>query len=236
VPPFWDAYWPTAFLACIGLAGTIIAVRTLRVIERQTKAAEDAAEAAKNNAQAVINSERAWVVPELHPHSYQGKDGRWYAEDRVPFSTADVLAGKHLIYSLRVTNRGKTPAQLLKFDTGYVTLAEGVTDLPEHPTDARARAGASAAPGYARSLFGTKEFNFFLVNDQGIEIEGPFDISVYMHDDWDAIKNLKKTAVFFGSIYYRTMFGGQEARSDYCYVYTPSLTRLSMVGRHTRYT
>jgi hypothetical protein len=49
-------------LAIVGIAGIIIAICTLIVIQRQTKATETAAKAAKDSADALINSERAWIL------------------------------------------------------------------------------------------------------------------------------------------------------------------------------
>lgn len=72
IPPWWDVTWATWFLVVVGVATAIVAVYTLRVIHRQTSIAQDAARAAKDSAnaallqvQAVINSERPWVVVDV---------------------------------------------------------------------------------------------------------------------------------------------------------------------------
>src|SRR5260370_10086563 len=41
-------------------------------------AAQDSAVAAKRNTDAFVNSERAWVIPEMHSNVFQGADKRWY--------------------------------------------------------------------------------------------------------------------------------------------------------------
>ena len=56
---------PNLVLSVIGIAGIIVAICTLKIIGRQTEATEKAAEAALSNAQAVINSERAWIDGEI---------------------------------------------------------------------------------------------------------------------------------------------------------------------------
>jgi len=202
--------------------GIGVLIRQTVLARRSADAARDAAKAARDNAQVVINTERAWIVVELRPHFYQGKDNRWYHEDHRPLTTEEVLSGKHLVYSLRITNKGNTPAQLLRFETGYTCLPEGVKDLPEHIVD---------------GVHGVNEINLFLVAGDGIELEGPSELVHYMEPHWPDIQSLKQTAVFYGSVYYKHMFSAkEESRSDYCYVYTVSLARLSRVGRHTRYT
>jgi hypothetical protein len=58
-------------LLLVGIAGTYIALRSLKNIERQTKAGEIAANAAFSNAQAVILSERAKMV--AHVEEFAGR-------------------------------------------------------------------------------------------------------------------------------------------------------------------
>jgi hypothetical protein len=68
-------------LVVVGFGGIAVAYLTLKKIERQTKAGEDAAiaakdgaEAARFNAQALINSERPWLLAKLA----SGEDGSVY--------------------------------------------------------------------------------------------------------------------------------------------------------------
>lgn len=120
-PRWWDVAWSTQALAIIGLMGTIAAVWTLRTILRQTKAIESQvlemrktgmqtdkliqeatvqSIAAKRSADALINSERAWVDGELAP-----------AED-IP----NPNAYPDMTYELRIVNQGRTPAQILSWE------------------------------------------------------------------------------------------------------------------------
>jgi hypothetical protein len=73
-------------LVVAGIGGIIVASLTLRKIERQTKAGEDAANAALLNAQALINAERPWLVVEASGFPY---------------------------ITLKMVNKGRTPAQLI---------------------------------------------------------------------------------------------------------------------------
>jgi hypothetical protein len=53
--------WPNWVLAFVGIGGIFVAVKTLRKIERQTKATEDAAVAANRNIEIIVSKERARI-------------------------------------------------------------------------------------------------------------------------------------------------------------------------------
>jgi len=193
------------------------------VLGKSVKATQDNAAAAKANADALINSERAWVIAELRHNARQDKAGRWYHEDGVPFTVAEVLAGNHLLYRLRITNMGRTPAHIFSFEIRYACLLEGVKDLPENPPTQKTD---------------FHEFIHLLTPGKTFEILDDINVEQYMRGDWDNITRLEKTAVFYGCVKYRHMFSTENdnPQSDFCYVYTVDLSRLSSVGRHTRYT
>lgn len=204
-----------AFLAIVGALGVWAAFKILRAINRQ-------AEIMVRQTEAMINSERAWVVPELRPHAYQGKDGSWHSQNSVPFTTEEALAGQHLLYSLKLTNMGRTPAQILGFEVRYACLPEGITDLPQD-------GGAEFAE--------VREFHHLLgAEGNSVEIDDPvIDTRLHMNDSWDAIRRLEKTAVVHGSVRYRHIFSTKDdSYAEFCYAYTVSLNRLRSVGRHTR--
>jgi len=94
------------------------------IMERQTKAAEDAAIAARTNAEAFIASERARVVAELRQCALR-TGGKWYREDGASFDVADILTGKHLIHKLAITNLGRTPAEMFNYEIRLGPLIEG---------------------------------------------------------------------------------------------------------------
>jgi len=111
------ALWVSCMvLAIVGYAGMMMALSALKKIERQTIAAETsasaaavAAQAALLNAQAIIDSERPWLLITVEPST------------RIENSFA-VIA----------TNRGRTPAMILTTEEG-VKFAIDETHLPSNP-------------------------------------------------------------------------------------------------------
>jgi hypothetical protein len=196
----------------------------MEIMENQARATETAALAASKSVEALINSERAWIIAELVPHAVRVGDKQWYrvvGESRIHMSTQEVLAGHHLRYKLRLTNMGRTPAQIFGFTIRYSCLGEGAMDLPENA------GGNQASHRPFEHLLGG--------NGQAVEIEEQVDVGKYMDHNFDAIKRLEKTAVIHGSVKYRHLFSTtDDCYADFCYVYTVSEERLSSVGRHTR--
>jgi hypothetical protein len=186
-----------------------------------TRASIRSARAAQDNASTVINSERAWVIPELQSPAVD-RDGKlyWREAKNVAIAEKDILAGRHLIYTLKITNMGRTPAQILSFKIFYTCLDEGVRDLsPESPVD------------YAAS----REFIRLLDTRESIEIDEPkINVHEFVNRYSGSIRKLEKTAVIHGWVKYRHMFSREKTcYADFCYVYTVSRNRLSSVGRHT---
>lgn len=204
-----------AFLAIVGASGVWAAFKILTAINHQ-------AEIMVRQTEAMINSERAWVVPELRPHAYQGEDGSWYRQNNVRITSEEALAGEHLLYSLKLTNMGRTPAQILGFELRYACLPEGDIDLPKN--------------GEAQ-FAEIREFHHLLgAEGNSVEIlDHHINTKQHMNDSWDAIRRLEKTAVVYGSVRYRHIFSAKDdSYADFCYVYAVSLNRLRSVGRHTR--
>ncbi len=121
---WWDKAYVifTGLLVIIGALGVRSAIKSLRLIERQTdandnlikhagiqaEAAKDAAEAAFLNAQAVINSERPWVVVTTHPD----KERR--------------------LFMFKAKNHGRTPAKIISEEIGHEFAADPM-NLPSPP-------------------------------------------------------------------------------------------------------
>jgi hypothetical protein len=176
------------------------------------------------SADALIASERAWVVANVRPYARRGNYTLWYHQDGARLTREDLLAGKHLLYWLTITNMGRGPAQILGFTLVYTCLGKGVTDLPESGI------GEVAQTSY-------RPFEHLLGgNEKTIEIEEHvIDMGRYMGDDFDAIARLEKTAVIHGWIKYRHMLSStDDCYADFCYVYTVSEEKLTTVGRHTK--
>jgi hypothetical protein len=64
-PPWWDVAWSTWGLFVIAFAGTCVAIWTLFLVRRQGLDTKTTAEAALRNAEAVVNSERSWMMVRL---------------------------------------------------------------------------------------------------------------------------------------------------------------------------
>ena len=109
----WGAY---VLLAGLGYVGIMLAVSTLRKIERHTYAAGIAAEAAAEaahaallNAQAIIHSERPWILISVEPS-----------------------AEKLNSFTVIATNRGRTPASIIA-KTEQTKIAIDEHALPAFP-------------------------------------------------------------------------------------------------------
>ena len=199
----------------------------MEIMQNQARATETAANAATKSAEVLINSERAWIIAELIPQAVRTSDNHWcrlVGSGLVSMSTEEVLAGHHLRYKLKLTNMGRTPAQIFGFTIRYSCLEESVRELPDNVGGTQ----ASSRP-----------FEHLLGGDgQAVEIGEPIvDVGQYMRENADAIKRLVKTAVIHGSVKYRHMFSTDDCYADFCYVlyiYTVSEKRLSSVGRHTK--
>ncbi len=171
----------------------------MTITQNQARATETAANAATKSAEALINSERAWVIAELIPQAARASDNQWYrfvGDMRVHMGVEEILAGHHLRYKLKLTNMGRTPAQIFGFTIRYSCLGEGVTDLPDN-------AGGSQTS--------SRPFEHLLGSGQTIEIGEPVvDVGQYMGYDVDAIKRLEKTAVVHGEVKYHHMFSQRQ--------------------------
>lgn len=114
----WVMWGAQVILAIAGCFGIRYAYRTLKNIERQTKAGEEAAIAAKDsaetarlNTQAIINAERAWIVASV---------------DEFPIG----------VYRFWVENKGKTPARTVSFwgESRYVEMTDPYIEKPDVTT------------------------------------------------------------------------------------------------------
>jgi hypothetical protein len=118
---------PSIVLAIAGISGIVVAIRTLNVIKRQTDAAESAANAAKLNAEALINAERVWIMIELQP--VPGMGGVMDVEE-VAKHIVDVISHT-TSFNVRLIckNDGRTPAWI----TEKRACIDVVDSLPDTP-------------------------------------------------------------------------------------------------------
>jgi hypothetical protein len=104
----WILWVFDGLLVAVGFFGIRLAYKTLKTVDRQTKATENAANAAQASADAMINSERAWVVAGVK--RYQ--------------NTATA-------FSLSVTNHGRTPARILWYERQFSQIPSTGTQLSD---------------------------------------------------------------------------------------------------------
>jgi hypothetical protein len=130
----------TIALTAVGIIGICVAIKTLKALKiqaaamrrqtrhiarqalsmrRQTTLLRESSEAAKRSADAYIAAERAWLFVELVPAAHLYSDGRWYrysAEGRpIGMSDKEVAAGEHLQQTIRITNMGRTPGIITRY-------------------------------------------------------------------------------------------------------------------------
>src|SRR5579864_3668753 len=228
----------TIGLGVIGAVAARAAIRTLKVIERQTKsihhqavqvrkqtyilnesakAAQKSAEAALLNAQAVINSERALLVAELIPMAVQFENIGWHRIESygaVAMDQVEITAGHHLRHKLKLTNMGRTPAHILRYSISYSCLDVGVTSL----------SGKVVARHDSARIF-----DRLLSAGSSTEVPEVIDIQGYMQEHIQGIRQLRNTAVFHGWVEYQHVFSKTETvRSDFEYVYLPSSENLAV--------
>ncbi len=104
------AFWINLALAVAGFAGIWVAICTLRKIERQTKATEKGADAARLSVQSLIDAERAWIAVRIE---------------------GDILCGE---FKAIASNQGRTPATIISWDYGFAfTNANNNWELPVVP-------------------------------------------------------------------------------------------------------
>src|SRR6185437_15064231 len=151
----WDkaAVIANYLLVSVGIIGTIIAVSTLKRIERQTKAAEDAAKSGRDAAMAALRqakhtetTERAWLVIRSSMDGYV------------------LSAGGNPEFWWSVMNAGDTPARLTETQCHYDFIPNShLTALPLVPNYPKPIIlnGTLLAPG-ASSTYST-----FLVDAEG---------------------------------------------------------------------
>jgi hypothetical protein len=109
-PPTWSNW----ALVLIGVVAIIAAWRTLGTLNKQTADTKTAADAALLNAQAVINSERAWI-------------------DVIGMANPEPGWTKKLgVHFFRVQNKGRTPAQFISGTLDHV-FVDTPNDLPVSP-------------------------------------------------------------------------------------------------------
>ena len=186
-PPIYSN-WALVFVAGVAaIAGFL----NLGQIKKQSKATEDAAKAASENAEAVMRGERAWLLIDiLEPDDY-------FTIDPVPR------------FKYRVTNYGKTPGFMLSANA-YIQLEERndwITNDAFLNMGVIAEDAALAPKGDPLELFGN-----ITAGDRQFRFSGGDHAKVF---------NKPPQAYIFvvGSIHYHDVFGKTTRRTPFAYWY-----------------
>lgn len=196
-------------LVIVGIGAIIAALRTLRTLSEQTLATKESADAAKLSAEALVNSERAWVIAELVPICvrFGGQWCRPAGDGWAQMIDEEILNGDHLKHKLKLTNMGRTAAHILRYQIEYSCLGAGVRRLSESPV---------------RNQVSVRGFDY-LLGGGGSVLPEAIDVNGYMGDLIGKITRLENTAVFHGWVQYQHVFSQTEiVKEPFAYVYRPS--------------
>ena len=105
----WIAYWPSVGLSIAGIVAVVIGYFTLKWLKVQTLATKAAVESARDNTNALIDSERAWMI--VKPEG-------------------DILTGS---FKAVASNQGRTPATVVSWEYGYGMASPPNWDLQQIP-------------------------------------------------------------------------------------------------------
>jgi len=189
----------------------------LDIMQNQARATETAANAANKSAEALISSERAWIIAELVPICRRFGDD-WHrpiGNGWAQLSENELLNQEHLKHKLKVTNMGKTPAHILSYRLIYSCLDKGVTSL----------SGKIAERQDSQHIF-----DHLLGATDSIEAPEMIHVDKYISRKIKGIKELENTAVFHGWVKYQHVFSDSEVvKVSFCYSYKPSTLGLVRV-------
>jgi hypothetical protein len=210
------------YIASIIISGlaVLVGVGTLLIVWRQTGSIRKAAEAAQLNAQAIINAERPWVMPELEntilvPGLRQSsKDG-----------TLKVVTPPETEFRLWIKNEGRTPAHILSVIAKSVFTNRG-EDLPD-------------IPNYGEHGFFDQQ-RILSPNSARMSLDQwSFRQRTALLDEWEnVIENPVKWWWWYGRIQYRDVLDGKDHETRFCYLYMIDRDAFVIAGprEYTKYT
>jgi hypothetical protein len=177
---FAPSTWSNWALVIVGIGAVIAAIWTLRTLNQQTIAARKAAEA-------LVSSERAWVMVDV-----QRQPGAGFILD----GTSTDRGGNQLYHtgaSVRCvcSNQGKTPAKIIE---KRICLLAGIASLPEEPN--LSIPVVDAEPHYLQS--GTPSSQDWLIQGKGG-------------------RGIGNMVVIYGVVKYKHMFSDQEVQTTFGY-------------------
>jgi type II secretory pathway pseudopilin PulG len=197
----WDkaAVFSNYLLVVVGIVGIVAASITLRKLERQTKAGEDAAEAALKQANLLVASERAWMIPKIqHPNledvtSPHGKGEGW-----------------HLPIQMIFANRGKTPA------IAILALLEYSSEMAVNPTGMYWEPDLPITPKYMKTATKYPPGSVYVSEEKpSLIVVIPRDFLLRENAAW---MRREKCLCVKGFVEYQDVFG-ETHFSRFCYAY-----------------
>jgi hypothetical protein len=204
--PYWDKA-PEWMLVFVGLITFVAVWYQARETKRAAEATQKAAEATLLNAQALVASERPWIMIE------------WEA----------MSDGIYRGYSFKAVNRGKSPAEVTNrwFQWDVLKSSEDIENLPDFPRyrtieTERDRLVHSEwiAPGESRLLY-----NFSSISD--------FRDS---EPDWKDVLEGRKLLACKGFVRYNDTLGSASHVTRFCFlVVSEALGTMKMIGPNPRY-
>lgn len=171
----------------------------------------------QSQADALVNSERAWVIAELVPVCVKFSDGFWrrpVGEGWATLSEEEVLRGYYLRHRLKFTNMGRTPAHVFRYCIGYSR------EFDKTGTDLRLIDAVKPREVVFERLLGAND---------SIEVE-EVDVAEYVRDSIKAIGDSEATGILTGWVEHQHVFSDTDIVTvPFAYLYKPSMQRLERI-------
>jgi len=193
-------------LVLMGYAGIMMAISTMRKIERQTRLAEtmaeaalSAAQAAQLSAQAIVDAERPWIIVTSKPSQ-----------------TAENS------FTIVATNRGRTPARIVAM-AERTRIAVDESQLPELPDYESEEASAPLVPIILLPGESTALKPFSRADVRGL---------CASDEDFKRIESWEEKIYIYGKVVYRDLIAPadrQAHQTDWCCWYIHGRQRSGLV-------
>lgn len=191
---FWPPIWSNWGIIIIAAFAACAAFGTLGEIKKQSASTEKAADAARGNATAVINAERAWVMVDIKGVDIQGND--------IPPQATYVKDKISVVVTFHCRNDGKTPAWITEKWVN-MKLVEGIPAQPDF-SDRSQVVQTSVQPLSA-----------------GEQSPRPHQSDVLVYTllcKGDELDRMAKTLLIYGYAKYRTIFATQQGETRFGYI------------------
>lgn len=205
---------------CVALGGIYAIYRQTEATEESAKAAHDAAVAASDNAKALMNAERPWLVPKITRTVSQIES--LHIKDQ-PRTLRNIT-----YFGFWIRNIGRTPAQIVAVRGDprltYDGIDGGFTDPPDYGLPVVFRQIRILAPGEKWRTDDDINVWSLISKDEKIGRE---------------IKAQRVHYIFKGQILYRDSFNPEQIHETrFCYTYLEGIDDWHVSGppEHTKYT